>query len=298
MAAAFDNGKTSLNYSLIFHPKLRKSVLSSLPELYFLGGQGVRVAVIDSGVNDDVAVSDHVDFTGFGTSDGIPETHGTMVASIIKHFAKNAHLMNIKVAQTRDNISWINIFKGLAYARDHGAHIVNLSIGHFNKTQCTGKCPICREVQAFAKQAGMIIVAAAGNEGPDEGTINCPAVAPDIIAVGMVDITGKSVEPNSSRSVPGTLKPNLLTSGYVEKNGYQIRGTSFAAPVVSGLLAAALPSYNFNGQRLISALYNSCKEIPSIPKHHQGHGILDINKFVEEIRRETAYADHQRQEQN
>jgi subtilisin family serine protease len=204
------DGNTSLNYSLIFRPKIKKSALSSLPELYFRGGQGVRVAIIDSGVNNIVTVSDHVDYTGFGTSDGIPTLHGTIVAAIIKHFAKNAHLINIKVTQTPTEISWNNIFSGLKYARDQGAHIVNLSIGHFDKKQCQGKCNKCREVQAFAKETGMIIVAAAGNLGPTEGTINCPAVAPDVIAVGMVDKTGKSVDPNSSRSVPGVLKPNLL----------------------------------------------------------------------------------------
>ena len=291
------DGNTSLNYSLIFRPKIKKSVLSNLPELYFRGGQGVRVAIIDSGVNSNVTVSDHVDYTGFGTSDSIPTLHGTIVAAIIKHFAKNAHLINIKVTQTPNKISWNNIFNGLKYARDQGAHIVNLSIGHFEKSQCRGKCRLCLEVQAYAKEAGMIIVAAAGNEGPDEGTINCPAVASDVIAVGMVDITGKSVDHNSSRSVPGFLKPNLLTSGHVDFDDYSLNGTSFATPVVTGLLAAALPAYKFDGQRLITALYSSCRLIPTIPRHHQGHGILDIDTFVEEIRRETAITDYQRQEQ-
>jgi subtilisin family serine protease len=290
------NSKTSLNYSLIFNPTIKRSVLTATPELGFKGGQGVRVAVIDSGVNPEVKVFDDTDFTGFGSSDGIPNKHGTIVANIIKHFAKNTDILNIKVTQTESNINWSYVMKGLAYARDNGAHIVNLSLGHYSGTQCLGKCQKCREVQAFAQNTGMIIVVAVGNNGPKDETANCPAMAPDIIAVGMTNYPGDGVEDISSRSTPGISKPNLLTSGYVNLNSTTpIRGTSFAAPVITGILSAALPIFKFNSTHLVNTLYNACEKISSVPGHHQGHGVLNLKLFMEAIKHETATTDSQRQ---
>lgn len=294
------NGNTVLQ-SIIFNPPVRRSFMAQLPELGFRGGSGVRVAVIDSGVNRDVHVDREVDFTGYGAYDGIqPQTHGTMVAAVIQHFARNAEIMNVKVTHHRENISWLNVMKGLKYARDNGAHIANLSIGHYNKgKQCMGTCPRCLEVQAYAKHTGMIIVAAAGNEGPDEGTLNCPAVATDVIGVGMVDVYGQQIDRISSRALPGMAKPNLVASGQVTRHSHTLRGTSFAAPVVTGLLAASLPAFEGNVSKMIDVLYTTCKEIDSIPFHHQGHGRLDIKAFVEEVMgHETVDVNSQRQNQN
>jgi subtilisin family serine protease len=211
--------------------------------------------------------------------------------------SRNSELINIKVTHSGFNINWAYIFDGLEYAKSNKAHIINLSIGHHdnNGVQCPGNCSRCTEVQEFARANNIIIVAAAGNEGPYDTTLNCPAMAQDIVSVGMTNYNGTGVDSISSRSIPGFLKPNLLTSGYVDYNTMPDFGTSFATPVVTGVLAAALPTFGFNSTKLIAALYNACDQLPSIPPHHQGNGVLSLNSFVEAIKNETATVDSQGQ---
>lgn len=291
---------TRLQYSLVITPRLKRAALVDIPQMGFSAGQGVRIGIIDSGVNDDVRVMDHVDFTGFGTNDNIPILHGTKVAQIINHFARNCELVNIKVTDSGTNINWAYIFNGLEYAKSKKVHIINLSLGHHedNGVQCQGTCVRCLEVQEFGRINGIIIVAAAGNQGPRDYTVNCPGAAPNIVTVGMTNYTGTGADSMSSRSMPGMLKPNLLTSGFVDYNLTPDFGTSFAAPVVTGIIAAALPVFGFDSDKLISTLYNSCDLISQVPHHHQGNGVLNINTFVEAIKNETITIEGQGQSQS
>lgn len=298
MGAKDVSRRFSLQSTLIFHPNAQRVAFKDLPELSFRGGDGIKVAIIDSGVNPDVQVDERIDYTGFGSSDGIAQTHGTLVASIIRHFARKSHITSIKVTQTDKNIDFSLILRGLQEARNIGAHIVNLSIGHHNgASKCRGKCARCAEFQAFVENTGIIVVAAAGNFGHNDSTIACPAMAPDVIAVGMVDDTGHRVDRRSSRGRPGVSKPNLIAPGHVKRNQDKIQsGTSFAAPFVTGVLAAAMPSYIGNTSALLSTVYRSCMKLDSVPGHHQGHGVLDVKRFVGEMKDEKSSGDHQRQD--
>ena len=289
------NKRMSLNSTMVFGPVLKRTILTTHEKISFVSGHGIKVAIIDSGVNNDVEVNERKDLTGFGVHDEIPGTHGTHVAAIIKHFAKNAEIISIKVTRTRNNIDWGRVFVALKMARDIGASIVNLSMGNYNKDhniQCKGKCQICKEVDSFVKMTGMTVVVAAGNDGPNDGSINCPAVLPSVVSVGALNYGGTNIAHFSSRSFDGgSVRPDLVTSGHVKRNDLTADGTSFAAPVITGVLAAAFSAYPSEKEKIIKLLLDSCSKLPA-PIHHQGHGALNLQRFVEEISNEENIFGH------
>lgn len=141
-------------------------------------GSGVKVAVIDTGLMLDHpwikrSIENSKDFTGEGIED--LNGHGTMVALILLATSPDASLFNVKVMDSEGRGSEENLIKGIQWAVKEGAKIINLSGGVYWKKwgiwDCKGDCKICRAAEDAAK-AGVLVVAAAGNE---PGKTYCPA---------------------------------------------------------------------------------------------------------------------------
>jgi len=160
------------------------------------------------------------------------------------------------------------------------------------------------EALARVRQAGILMIAAAGNDGPSCSTVaEPPALSADVFSVGAVDnvrnITGFSSRGPVNIDGSGRLKPELVAPGRLVNStarggGHRIlSGTSLAAPHVSG--AAALLWSNRPGLRGLVGLTHcilarsasptagdpsaqTCGGIPSgtLPNHVLGHGLLDI----------------------
>ena len=255
-------------------------------------GEGVSVGVVDSGVDDahpdldDGVVAAAHDFTGSGedpdsTTDDVG--HGTHVASIIagsgeasdgvnRGVAYGARVLDAKVL-TPDggDTSWV--IDGMEWAAEQGADILNLSLGQpGNYTD--GTDPASLAVDALSEQYGLLAVAAAGNEGPEPGTIPTFGTASSALTVAAVDdddlIAGfSSVGPR----VDGALKPDIAAPGVgivaaraagttldepVDDQHVAASGTSMAAPHVAGaaaVLQSARP--DLTGQELKDVLMAS-----------------------------------------
>jgi subtilisin family serine protease len=152
-------------------------------------GQGVTVAVLDTGFSYDEKINPVVryekDFTGEGNPRGARYWHGTSVARIIHLMAPEAHVGNFKVLPeygppTRETVCQA---VGFCIQEFPKYSIINLSL-YFEPDGCSviHPCDLCAMVNE-AVQRGIVVVAAAGNLGPKPGTITCPGLAKEALTV-------------------------------------------------------------------------------------------------------------------
>ena len=135
-----------------------------------------------------------------------------------------------------------------------GVHLINSSLGYtefddpqfnYNPSSLDGKTSISTKAAQIASEKGIIVVNSAGNQGNRSWKyLSAPADAKDVVAVGAIDIN-ENVAPFSSRGFTAntTLKPNVCAVGVRtlclwDSSGYYFaNGTSFSAPIITGLLA-------------------------------------------------------------
>ncbi len=216
-------------------------------------GKGVDVAILDTGIHDEhpaLEVLKEVDFTGEGTDD--LHGHGTHVAGIIaskdltyRGVAFNANLFNVKVLN-KNGIGYASdVIKGIEWAVENGAEILSMSFGA-EVEPCDGTDAISRAVDNAVKK-GVVAVVAAGNNGPNPGTITSPGCAKEAITVGAIDDNDK-VPSWSSRGPTddGRVKPDLVAPGvgiistWKDNSFKSLSGTSMSTPHVSGVVALLL----------------------------------------------------------
>lgn len=230
---------------------------------YTEGSSAVTVAIIDSGID-----TSHPEFTGrisslsynsrteqVGLSYVVDDTgHGTAVAGVIgaikdnnigiAGIVQNAKLMVIKANNHDDPLTPANeaeyfddssIISGIYYAADHGANVINLSLGGADKNNLT------QSAITYARGKGVIVVAAAGNDGTSD--LVYPASYDGVISVSAVN-DNKDISTYSNYgskidlAAPGDyIVTTTLNGGYSS-----VSGTSFASPQVAGV-AALLISY-------------------------------------------------------
>ncbi|SDN03065.1 Subtilase family protein [Fictibacillus solisalsi] len=214
------------------------------------GQKPVIVAVLDTGVD-----ADHPDLKGkvlkgkdfvnhFKTADDTVG-HGTEVSGIIAATVDNKRGIsginnNVRILPVRvgGKVSFpsSSIVAGLHYAIDHGAKVINMSFGGGEPSQAQYDAIL----EAVSK--GITLVAASGNEHPVYG-VNYPAAYPQVISVGATRYNDV-IAPFSSRgpqldlTAPGT---EIMTT---KRNGTygskDVSGTSFSAPMVSGVASLLL----------------------------------------------------------
>ena len=251
-------------------------------------GQGVTVAVVDTGIDQlpDFAgrLVGGVNLTGGGNPFQDGYGHGTFVAGLIagdgaasdgqySGEAPGANLVSIKVAGANGLTDLGTIIQGLQWAVDHQAlyqiKVLNLSLG-FQSSESTVINPLDLAVSAVWN-AGITVVASAGNAGPFNGTILSPGDDPLVITVGALDDMGAATDStngdemtNFSSAGPtspdGWVKPDLVTSGrsvvslaapgstllseypsaQIGAGNFTGSGTSFSTAITSGAVALVL----------------------------------------------------------
>jgi serine protease len=168
------------------------------------GGKGVTVAVLDTGVayanrgpfrrSPDFSRYTFVQGYDFVNRNPYPNDrngHGTFVAATIAEATDNhygltglafaAHLMPVRVLDTQGEGEASTIAEGVLFAVRHKAQVINLSL-EFSPGVTAADIPELIEALRYAHRHGVLVVAAAGNEG--HAAIAYPAKAPDVISVG------------------------------------------------------------------------------------------------------------------
>lgn len=237
-------------------------------------GRGVAIAIVDSGIQP------HPDFTRpssrivawYDAVNGRARPyddhgHGTHVAGIAagngfssngkyRGVAPEADIVAVKVADADGSASMSQIIEGLQWVLANRAkfniRVVNLSLGS-DPSEAWRNDPLCQAVERLWR-AGLVVVVAAGNDGPAPGSVDTPGLDPLVITVGAVDDSGTTgrqddrVPDFSSRgpTPDGVRKPEIYApgvaimapkagGGYIERTG-----TSMATPFVSGAAALLL----------------------------------------------------------
>ena len=214
------------------------------------GTDNVIIAVIDTGVD-----LDHPDLAAnlvpgwdFVNGDSLPDDdhgHGTHVAGIAAGVGNNgvgiagvswrAKIMPLKMLDASGSGSTYNLAQAIYYAADHGAKIINLSLGE------PGSAWPCSwtEVEAainYAVSRGLLMVVASGNDG--QYGVNCPAAYDQVMAVGSTTSSDdRSYFSNFGPRLDIVAPGNSIYSTYRFGSYTTMSGTSMATPHVAGLAA-------------------------------------------------------------
>jgi len=180
-------------------------------------GRGPRIGLIDSGVDMNVAAQ-----RAFATASPVAAAHGRTVAGLLLSAAPDAQLYVADIyggAPTGGASS--ALARALGWLAGEGAPVINVSlVGPRNR--------IVETLVARLVARGFIIVAAVGNDGPAAPPLY-PAAYPGVVGVTAVDARGRAL-PEAARGQ----QVDFAALGVVAP---RTRGTSYAAPIVAGLLA-------------------------------------------------------------
>jgi subtilisin len=208
----------------------------------------VKVGVIDTGISTShpdllVNIKGGVNTISSWRSYSDDNGHGSHVAGTIASLsntqgvigvAPQADLYSIKVLDSRGSGYYSDIIEGIQWAINNKMQVINMSLGG-----SANYTPLHDAVKA-ARNAGIVVVAAAGNSG---GTVSYPAAYAEVIAVSAIQQNNNIASFSSRGSQIDLAAPGVsIYSTYKGKNYATLSGTSMAAPHVAGAAALLLNS--------------------------------------------------------
>jgi serine protease AprX len=292
------------------------------------GGKGVSVAVVDTGIhqhpdlvrptNRIAAFNDLVgkkrfpyDDNGHGTHcAGIVAGNGRSLRGRYRGIAPEASLVGVKVLDRYGGGPLSTVIAGIdwcvARKDDLNIRVISLSLGSPPEGSYRDDPAVAAVQKAWG--AGIVVVAAAGNDGPSPRTIDSPGHAPAAITVGAEDdhrtvpCQDDTIAPFSSRgpTVDGLAKPDVVAPGVgivslrapgsvldrqlprARVSGYYftLSGTSMATPLCAGLAALILEATpDLTPDEVKGAIVHSCRDL-RFDRLAQGSGLLDAANAV------------------
>ncbi|HEV2752595.1 MAG TPA: S8 family serine peptidase, partial [Solirubrobacteraceae bacterium] len=168
------------------------------------------------------------------------DEHGTAVASMVSARRQGSGMTGVwpgartLVVPTGgpQGISCSEIVSGLRTAVEAGAAVVNMSFG--SPATC-----FSMELAIYrARTAGVLLVAAAGNEGEGGKSVSFPAAYPHVVSVASTDVMGNSSSFSTANEAVDVAAPGEGVTAAVPGGGHGLlEGTSFSAPIVAGVAA-------------------------------------------------------------
>jgi type VII secretion-associated serine protease mycosin len=212
-------------------------------------GDNIIVAVLDTGVDGSHPDMGDKVLPGYNAVTGTDQTndmngHGTAVAGLIAARTDNetgiagmcwgCRILPVKVLNERGSGSDFVVSRGIRWATDAGARIINLSLG------TTGDTYVLREAVEYAHSQGVVIVAATGNERQSGNPISYPAAYPQVLAVGGTGNTDTITGFSNTGDYVDIAAPSvgLWTTIVSDDRDYgPPNGTSFSSPYAAGVAA-------------------------------------------------------------
>lgn len=270
-------------------------------------GKGIGVCVLDTGIwagHPDFggrvrAFCDFVDFRKTAYDDN---GHGTHVAGILagdgvaskgkfKGIAPGCEIVALKVLDQLGNGSRDTLLRAFEWVLEnrelYTIRVVNISVG----TTCRGECDNRALVDGVDRlwDEGLVVVAAAGNQGPRPGSVTAPGSSRKVITVGSSDLlTGKGAVSGRGPTQECICKPDIVTPGNKiiscsSETGklYGIKsGTSMSTPVISGAAAMKLEQQpGLSNVEIKQMLLESADDL-GYPRNLQGWGKFNPERFM------------------
>ena len=294
---------------------IAKDVLNFNEDLKKYTGSGVTVAIIDTGI------SEHVDFCSFSNriihfEDFINKKtvpyddngHGTFVSGVLagngffngrkySGIAPKANIIMLKALDESGETGALTILNAMQWISDnrqkYNIKVVCMSLG---SQPLESGDPLVVGAEALWN-LGLVVIAAAGNSGPNYSTIKSPGASGKIITVGALDDgrnLGQTQKQNykvanfSSRGPSNNFyKPDCLTPGVdiisVSNNGNiytKMSGTSVSTPMVAGAVCLLLEKYsNLSPLAVKSRILSSCDQVFG-ERNSEGFGLLNLKKLL------------------
>lgn len=311
----------------------RPAVGGDKAEQYGLTGKEIGIAVLDTGVyphadlalnkNRIIAFKDFVNEKEFPYDDNGHGTHvagtaagnGYMSKGQYQGMAPEANIIGVKVMDKNGSGNTSDIVAGMQWILEnkhrYNIRIASLSLGS-DPDLLEREDPLVKGVEALWN-AGIVVVAAAGNEGPKQKTINSPGISRRIITVGAtddhktIDITDDTIADFSSRgpTKERVEKPDIVAPGlniqslaadrqFVPEDKvtrYKFKkmkkpytgksGTSMATPIVSGTIALLLEKEpKLIPDEVKVRLLSTTTPIKNANKYDQGKGQINLEKML------------------
>jgi len=245
-------------------------------------GRGVKVAILDSGVDRlhdtlDGVFIEEVDLVGGAVSKG----HATAIASIIAGskpsqlgLSPAVSLLSMRVLDEKGEGNSFTVAQGIVEATDRGANVINLSLGG------TSRSEVMKNAVDYAHENGVLIVAAVGNDGV--GEVSYPAKFENVIGVSSVDANGRQSSFANYGDGVDIAAPGVgVYTAWENEEMVAFSGTSVATAFISGALASEIsknPSLLPNQVVDLVYEYSNESEKPGFDEY-TGNGILNMGRI-------------------
>lgn len=275
-------------------------------EQSFYTRKGIGVAILDTGIYPHIDFDSRIcAFADFISHKKLPyddNGHGTCVAGILagsgvasmgkyRGVAPGCRLAVLKVLDRFGNGNKEDVLRAFKWILDnrklYNLRIVNISVGTTYRTR-NDQDVLVRGVEKLWDN-GLIVVAAAGNQGPQQGSVTAPGCSKKIITVGASDmLIGSRAVSGRGPTFECVCKPDLVAPGrqvmacmpgagnlYSRKSG-----TSMSTPLVSGAIALALErDPMLTNVEIKMMLKDSCDDM-GLPRNQQGWGKFNFQRFL------------------
>ncbi|TCN25973.1 S8 family peptidase [Mesobacillus foraminis] len=256
------------------------------------GTEDIKIAIVDTGVDLDHPDLENRLVDGYNViedSDNPDDDngHGTHVAGIIASETNNREgtagvtwynqIMPVKAMGAKGYGTTFDIAKGIVWAVDHGADVINLSLGNYQESN------VLKQAIRYAFKKDVVMIAAAGNDSSNQPSF--PSAYPEVLSVSAIDYDGKRASFSNYGDYVDIAAPGVyIPSTYYQKQYAALSGTSMAAPHVSGL-AGLIKSANpdLSNKEVMSIIQKSAIDLGRKGKDIEfGNGLIDVNQALED----------------
>ena len=269
-------------------------------------GKGIGVAILDTGLVPQIDFGRRIlafcDFTEGKSGPYDDNGHGTHVSGILggdgtasqgryKGAAPGCGIVALKVLDRFGNGSREDVLQAFQWIEDFGKiyniRIVNISVGTTSRSMNEQTDLLAGVEQLWDK--GFTVVAAAGNQGPGDGTVTAPGSSRKIITVGSSDmLQGNKAVSGRGPTFECVCKPDLVAPGNRVTScapgipyTYRIKsGTSMSTPLVSGGIACLLEKEPQLSNVEIKMLLRESTDDMGLPRNQQGWGKFNCEKLI------------------